>query len=112
MRLLDELLVSSIRKCIGCGHYFLHLTKREKEYCTSACAGKYIQREKRKKLESDRPKKRQFLLEQRFRIGEFRLGPAKYREHLKKHDKKALKSYEQWRKAKRFRKSVVKIAGN
>lgn len=99
MRLLDGLPVSSIRKCIGCGHYFLHLTKREKEYCTPSCASRSIQEGKRKKLKNDHPRKhKKFLLEQRFRMGELRKGPRDYAAYLKKNDRDDWESYKQWRK--------------
>jgi hypothetical protein len=66
MRLLDGLPVSSIRKCIGCGHYFLHLTKRGKEYCTPSCASLYIQRKKREDLRRNHPRKyKTFLKKQK-----------------------------------------------
>jgi len=66
MRLLDGLPISSIRKCIGCGHYFLHLTKREKEYCNPSCASLSIQRKKREDLRENHPRKyKAFLKKQR-----------------------------------------------
>ncbi len=65
-RLLDELPLSSIRKCKGCDHYFLHLSKREKIYCTSACAGQSIQRKKREDLRENHPwKYKAFLKKQK-----------------------------------------------
>jgi hypothetical protein len=73
MRLLDGLPVSSIRKCIGCGHYFLHLTKREKEYCTPSCASRSIQQKKREDLRKNHPRKyKVFLKEQRARMRRLR----------------------------------------
>ena len=99
MGLLDGLPVSSIRKCIGCDHYFLHLTKREKEYCNSACAGRSIQEGKREKLKTDHPRKhKQFLLEQKFRMGELRKGQKAYAVYLKKKDRDDWESYKQWSK--------------
>jgi hypothetical protein len=69
MGLLDGLPASSIRKCVGCDHYFLHLTKREKKYCTPSCAGRSIQREKREDLRKHHPRKyKAFLKEQKERM--------------------------------------------
>jgi hypothetical protein len=50
-----------IKKCKGCDRFFLHLTKIEKFYCTSSCAARSIQREKREKLYQDPKKHKAFL---------------------------------------------------
>lgn len=50
-----------IKKCKGCDRFFLHLTKIEKVYCTSSCAARSIQREKREKLYQDPKKHKTFL---------------------------------------------------
>jgi hypothetical protein len=53
--LLGGLPVHAITKCRGCNTYFLNLTEKKKIYCTSSCASRSIQKEKRKKLKEDSP---------------------------------------------------------
>jgi len=104
--LLDGLQVSSIRKCIGCDHYFLHTSKRERVFCTPSCAGRSIQEGKRERLKTDHPRKhKQFLLEQKFRMGELRKGPMEYAAYLKKNDRDDWESYKRWRK---IREKIVR----
>lgn len=104
--LLDGLPLSSIKTCKGCGHYFLHLSQRDRAFCTPLCAGRSIQEGKREKLKTNHPRKhKQFLLEQRFRMGELRKGPREYAAYLKKNDRDDWESYKQWRK---FREKIVR----
>jgi len=68
MRLLDGLPISSIRKCVGCDHYFLHTSKRERAFCTPTCAGRSIQREKRENLRKNHPRKYKVFLKKQKEI--------------------------------------------
>jgi len=99
MQIFNDFPLSSIRVCEGCKRFFVHFSKRQREYCSPSCSSRSIQREKREDLKKHHPRKhKQFLIEQRFRMGELRLGPKKYSAYLKKNDKKHLKDYERWRK--------------
>jgi hypothetical protein len=59
--LIERFETYPIKKCKGCDRFFLHLTKIEKVYCTSSCAARSIQREKREKLYQDPKKHKTFL---------------------------------------------------
>ena len=54
--LVEKFETYPVYKCKGkskageCGRYFLNLTKREKSFCTSSCASRSIQMEKREEL--------------------------------------------------------------
>lgn len=53
---LNGIPITWIRKCKGCERFFLHTTKIEKIYCSSACAARTIKRRERAELYKD-PKK-------------------------------------------------------
>jgi len=69
IKLLNDFPLSSIRICEGCKHYFLHFSKRERDFCNSACASRSIQREKREEFRRNHPRRyKAFLKEQRERM--------------------------------------------
>lgn len=104
-KMLNGLPLNSIRKCSGCNHYFVHLSKRKREYCSPTCSSRSIQRDRRGELKNRHPRKhKQFLLEQRFRMGELRKGPRDYATYLRKTNKEDWKSYKRWRERKGRRK--------
>jgi hypothetical protein len=55
----------SIKRCKGCGRYFVELTKRGKLYCNNSCASRSIQREKMGELKKDPEKYDAYLERQR-----------------------------------------------
>ncbi len=65
VNLIENLDTYPIKKCKGCERYFLNLSKREKIYCTSSCASRSIQREKREEIYRNEEKHEAFLKEWR-----------------------------------------------
>jgi hypothetical protein len=59
--------LKALRKCPICSKWFLHLSKREREFCSNRCAAKNISRE---------------------RYAALKQNPARYRQELKKKQKK------------------------
>jgi hypothetical protein len=57
-RRFDGVPLKWIKKCKGCGKFFLNPTEREKIYCNSSCASRSIARTKRERLYKN-PKKRE-----------------------------------------------------
>jgi hypothetical protein len=53
VELIQRSRTSPIKKCIGCGRFFSHLTKKEKIYCDSSCAARSIMKIKREKIYQD-----------------------------------------------------------
>ena len=99
IRMLNGLPLETIRECPDCHRYFLHLSKRKRDYCSPTCSSRSIQRERREELKKRHPQKhKQFLIEQRFRMGKLRMGSKKYEARLKKSDFKLWKVYKQWKK--------------
>lgn len=45
---MDGAPLKAFRKCPECGKWFVHLSKREKQFCSNRCASRYGIREKRK----------------------------------------------------------------
>lgn len=41
IRLLEDVPLSSFRACQECGKWFIHLTKREKQFCSNSCAARF-----------------------------------------------------------------------
>jgi len=52
VRLLEDVPLKALRTCKECGKYFIHLSTREREYCSNLCASRYGVREKRELLKS------------------------------------------------------------
>lgn len=75
--LINGIQINSIRKCKGCGRYFVDLTKRKKIFCTYPCASRSIARFKREELKKN---------------------PKQYKAYLKKQRKYLRKRYEEMRK--------------
>jgi hypothetical protein len=61
IRLIEKSETYPVKKCKGCGSFFLHLTEIEKIYCTSSCAARSIQKAKREKLYQDPQEHKRFL---------------------------------------------------
>jgi hypothetical protein len=76
-KLVDQLEAHSIKKCKGCGRYFLNVTRKKKIYCNFSCASRSIAHK---------------------RYEELRKHPKKYEAHLKKYRKYSSKRYEMLRK--------------
>jgi hypothetical protein len=54
--LIEKFETYPIKKCKGCYRFFMHLTKIKKEYCSSSCASRSIQKAKREAIYLDRDK--------------------------------------------------------
>ena len=52
---LQGVTINSIRKCPECEKWYLHLSKKQKIYCSSQCASRFGMRTKRKKLKTENP---------------------------------------------------------
>jgi hypothetical protein len=50
----DELSVDALRMCPECNHYFIHISKKQKTYCSNLCAAKAGSRKKRAELKSEK----------------------------------------------------------
>ena len=74
-RALEGTPMGALRQCPECGRYFLHVSKREKEYCSNRCAARKGTRDNRRRMKED--------------------DPEAYKEELKKGTKRARKSYVQ-----------------
>lgn len=48
-RCLHQVSWRVFRKCEGCGHWFVHVTKREKKFCSNLCAARSANRARRKR---------------------------------------------------------------
>jgi predicted Fe-S protein YdhL (DUF1289 family) len=79
---LDRVPVGCLRQCPECRDWFLHLSKKEKIYCTPKCAARHVSRRRRQKLKKE--------------------NPEKYKRLLTENAKRARKSYEK-NKEKRIR---------
>ena len=64
-QLLLGLPLHSIKKCKGCDRYFLEITQREKEFCTSSCYARWFAREKMAKLKRNKKKYDDFKKDRR-----------------------------------------------
>jgi len=74
--LLDPHSLDSIVQCKGCGKYFIDLTKRKKNYCSSSCAARYNARIKREDLKEHHPKEyKAYLRKQKERMRSLRKKP-------------------------------------
>jgi hypothetical protein len=79
-QVLEGIPIESLRRCPECGNWFLHLSKREKVFCSHTCASRQDSRRRRQKIRKDDPKT--------------------YKEQLVQGAKRARKSYEKKQKAK------------
>jgi len=52
--LFDGVHKSAFKSCPECKRWFIHFSKREKEFCTNRCASRYLTREKRTESEEAR----------------------------------------------------------
>lgn len=77
IRLIEKSETYPVKKCKGCGSFFLHLTKIEKTYCTSSCAARSIQKAKREKLYKNPKEHKKFLKKWR------KYQKERYKERLK-----------------------------
>ncbi|MBC8316514.1 MAG: hypothetical protein H8E41_01315 [Desulfobulbaceae bacterium] len=50
----DGLSVDALRTCPECNHYFIHISKKQKTYCSNLCAAKAGSRQKRADLKSEK----------------------------------------------------------
>jgi hypothetical protein len=53
LRSFNDLPLKALRKCPICDKWFLHLSKREREFCSNRCAAKNISRKKYAALKQD-----------------------------------------------------------
>ena len=51
----DGLPLKALRRCPMCGNWFLHLSKREREFCSNTCAARNYSRKKTASLKQDPP---------------------------------------------------------
>jgi len=56
IRSLEGVLIGALRQCFECGKWFVHESKRKREYCTGKCASRKINREKREKMKTEDPR--------------------------------------------------------
>jgi len=56
IRSLEGIPLTSLRSCPECGNWFLHISKRKREFCSNKCASRRISREKRQRLKEENPK--------------------------------------------------------
>jgi hypothetical protein len=56
IRSFEGVSIGALRQCMECGKWFVHESKRRKEYCTGKCASRKINREKREKMKTEDPK--------------------------------------------------------
>lgn len=47
--------LKSFKCCEECGHWFLHVSKRDRKYCNNLCAARKANRERRKSIKSEDP---------------------------------------------------------
>lgn len=64
-RLLEGISKDAIKRCEECKRLFLHLSGKEKKYCSSKCAYKFLSRKKREELKAHPRKYRAYLKKQR-----------------------------------------------
>jgi hypothetical protein len=74
IRSFEGVRIGALRQCLECGKWFVHSSKRKREYCTGKCASRKINREKREVMK--------------------RKDPKAYEEELKKGRERAAKSYQ------------------
>ncbi len=74
LKLLDGLPLSALRQCPECGNWFVHVSERERVFCSSKCAAKKASRERYQRIKTE--------------------SPELYEEERKKGAKRARKSYE------------------
>jgi hypothetical protein len=77
---LEDIPFESLRKCPECRKWFLHLSKKEKVFCSNKCAARKGSRQRRQQVKKDDPKT--------------------YKEQLAQGAKRARKSYVKKQKAK------------
>jgi hypothetical protein len=65
MRLIDGIGTDSVKKCKGCGRYFVNVTQMEKIYCTPSCASRSIVKANRDELLKDPEKSEVYHHKQR-----------------------------------------------
>jgi hypothetical protein len=75
--LLNGIPRDAIKQCEECKKLFLHLSGKQKKYCSSQCAYKFLSRKKREKLRSQPRKYQAYLKRQR------ELMKRKYDEKIK-----------------------------
>ena len=63
VKALDGVPVSALVRCKECGGWFLHLSKRERVYCSNKCAAKKTSRERYRRLREHDPESYQVELE-------------------------------------------------
>lgn len=56
IRSFEGVRIGALRQCLECGKWFVHESKRKREYCTGKCAARKINREKRAALKVDDPR--------------------------------------------------------
>ncbi|MFH1952214.1 MAG: hypothetical protein ABIL06_11430, partial [Pseudomonadota bacterium] len=54
---LDGFKISSLRQCPECDRYFLHTSKRIKEFCSNKCAARKANRDARARIREEDPKR-------------------------------------------------------
>lgn len=52
---LEDAPINSFRKCQECGRWFIHLSRREKHFCSNPCASRYGVRKKRQSIKEEGP---------------------------------------------------------
>lgn len=72
IRSLEGVPITAFRQCKECWNWYLHLSKRDKRFCTNACASRYGARSRREKLKKN---------------------PAAYEEELEKNRERAHEAY-------------------
>jgi hypothetical protein len=85
---LEGVPIKSLRRCTNCDNWFLHISKREKKFCTNKCAASYLGRLRREKLKLE--------------------NSEVYQKELREGAKRARKSYE--KKKKKEIRNNIKIA--
>jgi hypothetical protein len=63
-RSLAALPIGALRRCPNCGNYYLHLTQKERTYCSNRCAAAYRMREKRQIIKDTDPEAYEALLKE------------------------------------------------
>ncbi len=63
--LFDGANLEAVKKCQGCGQYFVNFSSRRKLYCNAKCTWKAFSRNRRNELKKHPRKYQQFLREQR-----------------------------------------------
>jgi hypothetical protein len=78
-QVLEGIPIESLRQCPECGNWFLHLSKREKVFCSHTCASRQDSRRRRQQIKKD--------------------DPQAYKKQLAQGARRARKSYEKKQRA-------------